>query len=189
MVNMTDDAQSLAEQCGTSVHATEALLRNLQEQKIKQAMASSCISSGALEGKYSQIYDLDRKDQMYIREDGTPVFKLHARYESIYCTATARPAMARSIESQSEESTDESLWVMHCGASITINCVDVEEHKTIMETAKEGESIIATHVCRKTYFVKNRVGDMVSITTSAIYVKGFVQDSIAGKSLNREKSE
>jgi len=81
---------------------------------------------------------------------------------------------------------------MDCGASITItgsliNCVDVEEHKTIIETAKEGESIVATHTCRKTYFVKNRVGDMVSITTSAIYVKGFVQDLIAGKSLNREK--
>jgi hypothetical protein len=69
---------------------------------------------------------------------------------------------------------------MDCGASITItgsliNCVDVEEHKTIIETAKEGESIMATQVCSKTYFVKNRVGDMVSITTSAIYVKGFVQ--------------
>ncbi len=70
---MTDDAQSLAEQCGTSVHATEleALLCNLQEQKIKQAMASSYIAPGALEGKYSQVYDLDRKDQMYIREDGS----------------------------------------------------------------------------------------------------------------------
>ncbi len=32
---MTDDAQSLAEQCVTSVYATEALLCNLQEQKIK----------------------------------------------------------------------------------------------------------------------------------------------------------
>jgi hypothetical protein len=91
--------------------------------------------------------------------------------------------MAGSIDSQSEESTDESLGVMDCGASITItesllNCVDVEEHKTIIETAKEGESIMATHVCRKTYFVKNRVKDMarVSITTSTIYVKGFVQD-------------
>ncbi len=131
---MTDDAQSLAEQCGTSVHATEALLCNLQEQKIKQSMASSYIAPGALEGKYSQIYDLDQNDQMYIREDGMPVFKLHERYESIYCTATARAAMARSIDSQSEESTDESLGVMDCGASITItgsllNCVDVEEHK------------------------------------------------------------
>ncbi len=49
----------------------EALLCNLWEQKIKQAMASTNIAPGALEGKYSQIYDLDRKDQMYIREDGT----------------------------------------------------------------------------------------------------------------------
>jgi hypothetical protein len=103
---MADDAQSLAEQCGTSVHATEALLCNLQGQNIKQAMASSYIAPGALEGKYSQIYDLDRKDQMYIHEDGTPVFKLHEQYESIYCMESARAAMARSIESQSEESTD-----------------------------------------------------------------------------------
>jgi hypothetical protein len=118
--------------------------------------------------------------------------------------------MAYSIESQSEESTDKSLGVMDCGASITItgsqgcpreqarmprgaaeawvtwitgsllNCVDVEEHKTIIEIAKVGESTMATNVCSKTYFVKNRVGDMVSITTSAIYVKGFVQDVIAG---------
>jgi hypothetical protein len=59
--------------------------------------------------------------------------------------------------------------------------------KTKIETAKKGESIVATHACRKTYFGKNRVGAMVSITASAIYVKGFVQDLIAGKSLNREK--
>jgi hypothetical protein len=120
VVNMTDDAQSIAEQCGTSVHAMEALLCNLREQKIKQAMASSYITPGALEGKYLQIYDVDRKDQLYIREDGTPLFKLLGRNESIYCTATAQAVMARSIESQSEESTDRSLGVMHCGASITI---------------------------------------------------------------------
>jgi hypothetical protein len=37
-------------------------------------MAPSYIAPEALEGKYSQIYDLDQEDQMYIREDGTPVF-------------------------------------------------------------------------------------------------------------------
>ncbi len=96
--------------------------------------------------------------------------------------------MACSIESQSEESTDKSLGVMDCGASFIIkgsllNCVDVGEHKTTIEIAKVGESTMATNVCSKTYFVKNRVGDMVSITTSesAIYVIGFVQDVIAGK--------
>ncbi len=63
---MTDDAQSLAERCGTSVHATEALLCNLQEQEIKQAMASSYIAPGALEGRSLQIYDLDQDDIIYI---------------------------------------------------------------------------------------------------------------------------
>ncbi len=63
---MTEDAQSLAEQRGTPVHAMEALMRNLREQKIKQAMASSYIAPGALEVGNSQIYDLDQKDQMYI---------------------------------------------------------------------------------------------------------------------------
>ncbi len=91
-----------------------------------------------------QIYDLDREDQIYILEDGIPVFKLH---KSMYYTqaATARAAMARSSESQSHESTDKSVGV----TSITItgpllNSVDVKEHKAIIETAKEGGSIVAT---------------------------------------------
>jgi hypothetical protein len=99
--------------------------------------------------------------------------------------------MARSSESQSDESTDKSLGIMDCGASITstgslLNYVDVKEHKTVIETAKEGEFIVA---CRKTFCVKNRVGDMVSITTWAINVKGFVQDLIAGKSLKDSSEE
>ncbi len=77
------------------------------------------------------------------------MFKLHKRFQSIYCTASARAAIARSSESQSDQSTDKSLEIMDCGASIPItgsllNCVDVKEHKRIMATAKEGESIVAT---------------------------------------------
>ncbi len=62
---MTDDVQLLEERCGTYVHATEALLTILQEQKIKQALASSYLALGALEGRSSQICDLDRDDQIY----------------------------------------------------------------------------------------------------------------------------
>ncbi len=87
---MTDDAQSLAERRGTVTYVHATLLCNLREQKIEQAMASSYIAPGALEGKNSQIYVLDLKDQMYIREDGTPMIKLHERYGSIFCTTTAR---------------------------------------------------------------------------------------------------
>ena len=46
---------------------------------------------------------------------------------------------------------------------------------------------MASHTCRKTHFVRNRLGDVVSITTSAIYVKGFPQDLLGGKSLNKKK--
>jgi hypothetical protein len=65
---------------------------------------------------------------------------------------------------------------MDCGALITVtgsllNCVDVKKHITIIETAKEpeGESIVNTHMCSKTYFVKNWVVEMVSNTASAIH--------------------
>ncbi len=80
--------------------------------------------------------------------------------------------MARSCESQSDELKDKTIGIMYCGASITVtgsllNRVDVKEHRTKIETAKEGKSIVATHRCCRTYFVKNRVGEMVSITTSA----------------------
>ena len=57
---------------------------------------------------------------------------------------------------------------------------------TIIETAKDGEGMTATHSCKKTYFVKNRVGDIISITTPAIYVRNLPQDLIGGKSVNRE---
>jgi hypothetical protein len=43
---MTDDAQSLAERRGTSVHATESLLCNLREQKIKQSRPSAPSDAG-----------------------------------------------------------------------------------------------------------------------------------------------
>jgi hypothetical protein len=189
---MADDVQSLEERCGTSRCACYGSSSDYSSGPEDQTGDGLVIHrSGALEGKYSQIYVLDRDEQIHICEDGTPVFKLHARFESIFFTLSARVAMARSSESQSDESTDKSLGVMDCEASITItgsflSCLDVKEHKTIIETAKKGESIVATHACRKTYFVKNRVGDMVSITTAAIYVKGFIQDLIAGKSLSRE---
>jgi hypothetical protein len=80
---------------------------------------------------------------------------------------------------------------MDCRASVTItgsllNCEDVDVKITKIEAAKEAESILASHACRKTHFVRNRLGEFVSITTCAIYVKGFPQDLLGGKSLNKE---
>jgi hypothetical protein len=58
VVNMTDDAQSLSEQCGTSVHATEALLCNLWEQKIKHCWpALACDRDRCRPGSWSGLTD------------------------------------------------------------------------------------------------------------------------------------
>ena len=37
----------------------------------------------------------------------------------------------------------------------------------------------------KTYFVENRTGEVVTITTPALYVKNVSQDLLSGKACNR----
>jgi hypothetical protein len=93
---------------------------------------------------------------------------------------------------QSDYGQDKSVIVMDCGASTTVtgsllNCTDIVEKITTVETAKDGEGMTATHSCIKTYFVRNRVGEMVTITTPAIFVRGLPQDLLSGKSVNQSK--
>ena len=64
---------------------------------------------------------------------------------------------------------------MDCGASTTITgslviCTKIAETETLIDTAKEGEGMTATHSCNKAHFVRNRVGETVTITTPAIVV-------------------
>jgi hypothetical protein len=44
----------------------------------------------------------------------------------------------------------------------------------------------STHICTKTYFVRNQTGGLVTITVPALFVKGLPQDLLGGKSVNRE---
>ena len=86
---------------------------------------------------------------------------------------------------------DKSAIVMDCGASslVTgslINTKDVIEKITNIETADGVDSMKATHQCTKTYFVRNRMGEVKPITVNALYVRGLPQDLLGGKSLNRE---
>jgi hypothetical protein len=41
--------------------------------------------------------------------------------------------------------------------------------------------------CKKTYYVKNRVGEMISITTPVILVRGLPQDLLSGKSVDSSR--
>jgi hypothetical protein len=88
-------------------------------------------------------------------------------------------------------STDKSVIVLDCCASTTVtgsllNCTDVEVKKTKIQTAKDREGMTATHSYKKKYFVINRLGYIISITTPAIYVRNLPQDLMGGKPVNRE---
>ena len=157
-------------------------------------MASLNNAPCTLKGKLAQINDFYHDDREMIGEEETTVIKLHERFAPICCNPTARAAVAKPKDAQSttDYSNDKSVIVMDCGASTTLtgsllNCADIVEKITTIETAKDGEGMIATHSCKKTYFVKNRVGEMVSITTPAIFVKGLPQDLLSGKAVNASR--
>ncbi len=78
---------------------------------------------------------------------------------------------------------------MDCGASQTItcslvNCKDEIEKVAIIETAGGEEHMKSTLECTKTYFVRNRMGEVVTITVPALFVRGSQQDLPGGKSVN-----
>ncbi len=53
---------------------------------------------------------------------------------------------------------------------------------TMIETADSDKSMKGTHSCIKTYFVRNRMGEMFTITVPAIFAKGLSKDLLGGKS-------
>jgi len=73
---------------------------------------------------------------------------------------------------QTSVQTLEHLFVM---GSLE-NTKDVVEKLVRVEMAENGTSMKATQVCMKTYFLKNRSGEVVSLTVPALYVKSVNQD-------------
>ena len=129
---------------------------------------------------------IDDQGRMVIK---IPVHLHHAllgpRAKAYMAKIAARPAVERtSVEN------DKSYICTDCGASMTItsslaNTTDVQAKSIIVDMAESGTSMKATHTCMKTYFVKNRAGEVVTITTPALYVKNVYQDLLSGKACNR----
>ena len=59
------------------------------------------------------------------------------------------------------------------------NTTDVVEKLVRVEMAENGTSMKATHVRMKTYFLKNRLGEVVSLTVQALYAKSVNQDLLS----------
>ena len=54
-----------------------------------------------------------------------------------------------------------------------------------VEMVENGTSMKDTHDCVRTYFLKNRSGEVVSLTIPALYVKSVNQDLMSGKAYNK----
>ena len=47
----------------------------------------------------------------------------------------------------------------------------------------------ATHTCMQTYFMRNHTGELVTVTTPALYAKNIHQDLSSGMACNRVESQ
>ncbi len=81
------------------------------------------------------------------------------------------------------------MAIVNYGASSTltrslIHVSDIEEKVIIIKTADDEERMRSTHKCIKTYYVRNRTGDPVSISVPALFVLGLHQGLIGGKAVS-----
>ena len=91
----------------------------------------------------------------------------------------AKPAGIRTFAEN-----DISVICADCGASMTItsslaNTTDVVEKDVMVDMAESGTSMKATQTCMKTFCVKNRTGEVVTITKPALYVRNVHQDLLS----------
>ena len=54
-----------------------------------------------------------------------------------------------------------------------------------IQTAQGGTVMLTTHVCLKTYYVRDQTGEIRSITTKTYIVNGLKHDLLSAKGLNK----
>ena len=166
----------------------EMTLPKEAEVELNQVMKS--LGSGGKE----EINNQSDTTGMLIDDHGRMVIRIPAHLQHVLLGPRAKAYMARPAARPAVDRTsvedDKSNICTDCCASMTItgslaNTTDVQAKSVIVDMAESGTSMNATHTCMKTYFVKNRTGEVVTITTPALYVKSVHQDLLSGKACNR----
>ena len=92
-------------------------------------------------------------------------------------------------ESESDSTEPEALC---CDAGATsslsssfLNCSEISERAVPIQTAQGGTVMMTTHVCIKTYFVRDRTGELRPLSTKTFIVKNLKHDILSGKALNK----
>ena len=115
-----------------------------------------------------------------------------ARLQDVLLGPRAKAYVGRKDGRGTSLEEDKSHICADCGASMTItgslaNTTEVVKKSVIVDMAENGTEMRSTHSCMKTYFIKNRSGETISITTLALYVKSVIQDLLSGKACNQIK--
>ena len=128
-------------------------------------------------------------DQVSIKDGEEQRINIPAHLQQVLLGPRAKAYMAKAGDTFSADGNKSHLCA-DCGATVTItgslaNTTDVKEKTVVIEMAENGAEMRSTHTCMKTYFMKNRSGETVSITTPALYAKSIHQDLLSGKACNR----
>ena len=91
---------------------------------------------------------------------------------------------------ESNDSTETEALCCDDGAisslsSLFMNYSEITERVVPIQTAQGGTVMHSTHVCLKTYYVRDRTGEMRPITTKTYIVNNLKHDLLSGKALNK----
>jgi hypothetical protein len=120
---------------------------------------------------------------------GTEIIIISEKAADVICDQSAGECAYVGRESEIDSAEPEALC---CDGGATsslssslMNCSDVQERVVSIQTAQGGTVMLTSHVCLKTYFVRDRTGELRPITTKTYIVKGLKRDLLSGKALNR----
>ena len=66
-----------------------------------------------------------------------------------------------------------------------LNCTDIPESAVPIHAAQGGTVMTTTHVYLKTYYVRDRTGELRQVTTKTYIVQILKHDLLSGKMLNK----
>ena len=154
----------------------------------KQVMSSLGVEDALANGLETTKTTPTRKD--LLDEPDMPTITIPCYLYDLLFGSRPKAYMAGQEDKNIRPDEDKSNICTDTGASICVtgsleNTTDVVEKLVRVEMAENGTSMKATHVCMKTYFLKNRSGEVVSLTVPALYVKSVNQDLLSGKACNK----
>ena len=165
-----------------------------ENQELKQVtVASSTTPPEVLDRLYSQPYHYYQKfhdQELEAISNGTNGTKIITIPEHVAATIFGEQECAFVGRESDSESTETEALCCDGGATSSlsssfINCTDVTERVVPIQTAQGGTVMQTTHVCLKTYYVRDRTGELRPVTTKTYIVKNLKHDLLSGKALNK----